>query len=421
MFRRGAAFLLGLGAALAIAPAAAQAAPIFVAGPSPAAPFAGTSINFEGFAEGTLIDNQYAGLGVTFIQADGGRPQIDNLPPLYGFTPNSATAVLTGSTEGGATYPTTASLKAVFTSPVSSVAAYLSDTSPLGDKTVTAFGAGDVVLESQVVTAASQPSTGTCAYDPSGTPSGCGVFVGFSRPTADIVSIQFGPSSAADDAFAIDDLLFIPAGSTCDASLAARGCWRFDETSGTTANDSSTFNNDGTYLGSVTLGVPGEFNTAVSLDSADDAVRVADANSLDVGDSFSLEGWIKRASAAASQTMFNKGANGFQLTVMNAGSSSQVFLRKTNVSTIARSTAPVPADGAYHHIVATKNGTAVAIYVDGVAGTVPVSAVQVIQNTTFPLAFGPGVAQAPASYDEFAVYDAVLTPAQVAARFAAGP
>lgn len=419
MFRRRAAFLLGVGAALAIAPAAAQAAPIFVPGPFPAAPFAGTAIDFEGFAEGTLIDNQYAPLGVTFTQDDGGRPQIDNLPPLYGFTPNSGAAVLTGSTEGGAPFPTVAGPKAVFTSPVSSVAAYLSDTGPLGDKTVTAFGAGNVVLESQVVPAASMPSTGPCTPNLSGTPSGCGVFVGFSRPTADIVSIQFGPSTATNDSFAIDDLHFIPATATCDASLAVRGCWRFDETSGTVASDSSTFLNHGTYLGGPTLGVPGRFNTAVSLDGFNDSVRVPDANSLDVGDSFSLEGWIKRSSTAKSHALFNKGGGGFQLVVMNAGSGNLVYLRKANVTTIATSTAPVPADNAYHHVVATKNGTAVKIYVDGVPGTTPVSLVQVVQNTASPLQFGDG-GSVPANYDEFAVYDQVLTDAQVAARYAAG-
>lgn len=205
----------------------------------------------------------------------------------------------------------------------------------------------------------------------------------------------------------------------CGPVLAPRGCWHFDETSGTVASDSSTFLNHGTYLGGPTLGVPGVFNTAVSLDGFNDSVRVPDANSLDVGDSFSLEGWIKRSSTAKSHTMFNKGGSGFQLVVMNAGSGNLVYLRKANVTTIATSTAPVPADNAYHHVVATKNGTAVKIYVDGVPGTAPVSLVQVVQNTASPLQFGDG-GTVPANYDEFAVYDQVLTDSEVAARYAAG-
>jgi len=203
----------------------------------------------------------------------------------------------------------------------------------------------------------------------------------------------------------------------CEAALAVRGCWRFDEPSGTTAVDNSPFANNGTYLGKPTLGVPGVFATAVSLNSATDSVRVPGSNSLDVGDSFSLEGWIKRTSTTVSQTMFNKGGNGLQLTVMSAGSGNQVYLRKANVSTIARSAVGVPADGHYHHIVATKNASAVKIYVDGIESTVPVSTVQVVQNTTFPLQFGPGSAQ-PVTFDQFAIYDQVLSPADVSAHTA---
>jgi len=49
-------------------------------------------------------------------------------------------------------------------------------------------------------------------------------------------------------------------------------------------------------------------NTAVSLDGADDLVRVPDDNSLDVGDSFTLEGWIKRGSTARRSRCSSRGA-----------------------------------------------------------------------------------------------------------------
>ena len=206
----------------------------------------------------------------------------------------------------------------------------------------------------------------------------------------------------------------------CDPSLATVGCWGFDEFSGTTASDSSGFANHGTYLGGPTLGVPGVSATAVLLDGVNDVVRVPDSASLDVGASFSAEGWIKRSSAAKSHAMMNKGDRGLQLVVMAASTGNQVYLRKANVTTIARSTVGVPADGAYHQVVATVDGANSArIYIDGVeAGTVQVGTVQLIQDTAFPLQFGDG-ATTPATYDQFALYDGVLTPAQVAAHFAA--
>jgi hypothetical protein len=207
----------------------------------------------------------------------------------------------------------------------------------------------------------------------------------------------------------------------CLTAAQVRGCWHFDELTGTTAIDSSGNANNGTYLNGVTLGVGGVFMTAIQLDGVNDVVRVPDSNSLDVGDDFSLEGWVKR-SAPASKTleMFNKGANGFQVSIGNAASGSKVFLRKANVTTIATSTAGVPVDGNYHHIVVTKSGSSVVFYIDGaVAGTTGVSLVQVIANTNQPLQFGEGNT-APVAFDEFAVYDSVLSATDVAARYAAG-
>jgi subtilisin-like proprotein convertase family protein len=204
------------------------------------------------------------------------------------------------------------------------------------------------------------------------------------------------------------------------------GYWRFGDTAPSTVlPDSSGHANNGTYLGGVTLGQPGAItgdpNTAASFDGVNDTGRVPDSATLDVGDSFAVEGWVKRSSTTKATELFNKGANGLQLTVMNAGSGNQVWLRKAGVTTIARSTAGVPADGAYHHIVATKDGPgSTMIYIDGLdAGTVQVSGGQVVQNTAFPLTFG-GAGSTPTLFDDFALYDGVLNPGQVAAHHAAG-
>ena len=200
-------------AILGLSVAPAFAAPIFVGGPGPVAPFTGTVIDFEGLADGAAV----AALGgVTFSQDDGGTPMIDNSPFLFAYDSSSGRGVLTGSTSGGAPFPTVAGLVASFATGMTDVGAFMSDTAPLGSYTVTAFGFGGGVLESQVIAAASFPSIpGFPGFDPSCDASSpftsgaaCGVFVGFSRPSADIFSIQCGPSAAFGDAFAIDDLTF---------------------------------------------------------------------------------------------------------------------------------------------------------------------------------------------------------------------
>ncbi|MBL9212033.1 MAG: VPDSG-CTERM sorting domain-containing protein [Opitutaceae bacterium] len=177
--------LIALVASLSLGSAAQAANYILGASQIGGAPLA----NFEGKAEGLLIDTQYA--GVTFSQPDGGKPQIDNSPFLFGYQAASGTGVLTGSMSGGAPFPTVAGIIATFATPVSGVEAFMSDTAPLGNYNVTIFGAGNVVLETVNFTGASiQP----------------GAYVGFTRGSADIFAIQFGPSVAFGDAFAIDDL-----------------------------------------------------------------------------------------------------------------------------------------------------------------------------------------------------------------------
>lgn len=70
----------------------------------------------------------------------------------------------------------------------------------------------------------------------------------------------------------------------------------------------------------------------------------------------------------------------------------------------------------------TKNGTGAGsthIYIDGVEGTNLIAPVQAITNTSSTMSFG-GAGSAAAKYDEFSIYDSVLTQTQVQARYAAG-
>lgn len=197
---------------------------IFAVGTAMATPFqsytpvltGGTLIDFEGVPDTTLISNQYA--GVTFGQAPlAGSPQINvystSVYPngwLYGYGASSGSAVLTGSTEGGYSFPTVAGITAAFATLQSAVQVFLSDTSPLGDYTVTAFDASGNTLESLTVLQANTLPPGYSGGDfpPPGTSPLPGIFVGFQDDTADIASIQIGPSSAYADAFAIDDLRY---------------------------------------------------------------------------------------------------------------------------------------------------------------------------------------------------------------------
>jgi hypothetical protein len=148
----------------------------------------GTAIDFEGFAEGQLISNQYAGSGVTFSQVDGFTPMIDNSPFLWAYNASSGTGVLVGSkndpAQGGAPFQAVAGLKATLVTAGSALEFWLGDDAPLGVYTISAFDSSNALLESFVVT----PNS----------------FVGFSGLT----NLKWASvdSDVVNDAFAIDDV-----------------------------------------------------------------------------------------------------------------------------------------------------------------------------------------------------------------------
>lgn len=233
---------------------------------------------------------------------------------------------------------------------------------------------------------------------------------------------DFLQDAATHERFIYEPAAVVVAGPQCDLTLGPVGCWGFDELSGTVAADATANANNGAYKNAPTLGAPGVFNKAVSMDGVNDYVQVADSNSLDVGNSVTLEAWVKRAGVAHTIELFNKGASAFQLVVQGAAAGNRVLFRKANVSSIAQSIGGVPADGHFHQIIATKSGATVHIYIDGVEGTTPISAVQVLASNAQPLFFsgtnGSGVVDG--DLDAFAIYPYALTPVQVAARHAAG-
>jgi len=166
----------------------------------------GLLADFDGQAEGTLIDTQYA--GVTFSQTPlGGRPQIDNFPSLFGYGA-LAGGVLTGSTEGGHPFPTVAGLIAMLATPVSGIQVFFSDTSPLGSYRVAALDSGGGVLESFSLAAAAvlPPGYSGGFFPAPGVDPLPGLFIGFQRGAADIYGIQIEASQYPGDSFAIDDL-----------------------------------------------------------------------------------------------------------------------------------------------------------------------------------------------------------------------
>jgi hypothetical protein len=201
------------------------------------------------------------------------------------------------------------------------------------------------------------------------------------------------------------------------------GYWRLGESSGTVACDSTTHNN-GAYVGGFTLGAPGAIaadpDTALTLDGSSGQVGVPAASSLNVGDTFTIEAWVKRGAlnTGHNEVIASKQEGAW---VLMFNESNQLTLRRSNVANIATATVATTDTTNWHYVVATKNGSSVHLYLDGTDVTGTVSN-QTIANNTQPLAIGQsaGGAFLKGSVDEVALYNTPLTPTQITQHYQTG-
>jgi polysaccharide biosynthesis protein PslG len=196
---------------------------------------------------------------------------------------------------------------------------------------------------------------------------------------------------------------------------------RLSETSGTSAADASGHGNGGTYTGTYSLNQAGPVSSSCDADraaaltgTAGSYVLVPDSSSLDVGDTFTLEAWV-RLNATTDADLINKDANGYVLRIVG----SRLALRKSQVADIVQSTTTLSADGKYHQLVATKSGSSVHLYIDGVDVTGTVTN-QTIANTTSALHIGSSYSGANVlngNIAEVAIYPTALSAARLLAHY----
>ena len=151
-----------------------------------------------------------------------------------------------------------------------------------------------------------------------------------------------------------------------DTSLKA--WYQFDETSGTTAADSSGYGNNGTVINGATW-TAGNSGNAVNLDGTDDYIAlpagvVSNANTATVATWVNLDtlsNWTRIFDfGSGTSTYMNltpkNGANSkIRFAIQNNGSSEQIIDGTSALAT-----------GGWHHVAVTLNGATGILYVDGV-------------------------------------------------------
>ncbi len=199
------------------------------------------------------------------------------------------------------------------------------------------------------------------------------------------------------------------------------GYWRLGESTGTVAVD-ETGNNNGTYVGSPTLGQPGLVtggNTSVNFNGISQYVNIGNPSAFQLTTGTS-ECWIKTANAGDSfRGIFVKQLAWGILTVDRIlGTYDWTF---DNIKT----TGIYIEDNLAHHVVVTLQSgltNGLKIYVDGV---LRLTSQMTVKSQSQPLEIGRGDSANNGQFftgliDECAIYNYILTASQISAHYSAG-
>jgi hypothetical protein len=140
-------------------------------------------------------------------------------------------------------------------------------------------------------------------------------------------------------------------------ALAAE--YKFDETGGTTAADSSGNNNNGTLINGPTF-APGHQGNALSFSGAEQDVQVPDSPSLDPTSAITISSWINATDWNGNRRILEKGGgpNQYRLTAEYGG---LVF----DLQGVGSIRAALPSTKTWHLVTGTYDGSHLDLYVDG--------------------------------------------------------
>jgi hypothetical protein len=144
------------------------------------------------------------------------------------------------------------------------------------------------------------------------------------------------------------------------------GCWKLDETSGTTAHDSSANANNGTVMGNPKWAA-GKLQGCLDFDGTGDYVDCGNSPVFTFTDAITVSTWVNiRAVSVAWMAAVAKGEVAWRLGVNNMAQTFHWAITDyalTNYST--NGTIQVPTNE-WHHVAGTFDGTDIKLYIDGV-------------------------------------------------------
>jgi hypothetical protein len=207
--------------------------------------------------------------------------------------------------------------------------------------------------------------------------------------------------------------------------------WRLDETSGTTAAD-STGRAPGTYTNSPTLGVTsgvtGGNKSVTFTDLSSDMIVVGDVDDFAGTSPFTVELWMAPTPVNGywRRVMAKEGAGGWEMLLGAQGTGQDnyvIFSRDDTYTPDNIDSGFSLTANTWYHVAVTYDGTNMRMYVNGVLRNTLASSVQVPDHP-FPLTLGDngpaGTDGLGGGMDEVAMYNYPLSAAQIAEHYVAG-
>jgi hypothetical protein len=159
-------------------------------------------------------------------------------------------------------------------------------------------------------------------------------------------------------------LLSVALSSAASAANSLIGWWKFDENSGTVAQDSSGLGNDGTFgpEGNPTW-VAGIKGGAIELDGDDDYINIsAIVDDFPQNNNFSVSAWIKTTMTGDGNVIGANDTGSGHDFIWGISTSGTLLVEADSV----REYPPVINDGVWHMITYVRNGNTAYSYTDGV-------------------------------------------------------
>ncbi len=208
------------------------------------------------------------------------------------------------------------------------------------------------------------------------------------------------------------------------------GYWSFNDGQGTTAQDSSSTNNDGTISGATWQTedrcVAGK---CLHFDGSDDNVSLADNTSLSITESLTVGGWVRRNRTGQAEVIISKWDGGAQTQKsyelqFNGNDRLQLFVTSdgsANSSTVDAGTQIT--DQNWHYVAGVYDGVNLKVYLDGIlqsAATASYSSGIYNSTANFKVGADDDGSNLKGFIDDVKIYPYARTAAQVKTDYLAG-